>query len=90
MADYLLQKLVNSYKDDVSMDNARQGVGKGKLKIHKTCKSVTEQCFYDDLVYRIRKIVGKSNFSEQFRKLKLLTLIKEKDITSILCGRLHV
>ena len=25
--------------------------------------------FYGDLVYRIRKIVGKSNFSEQFRKL---------------------
>ena len=25
--------------------------------------------FYGDLVYRCRKIVGKSNFSEQFRKL---------------------
>ena len=25
--------------------------------------------FYGDLVYRIRKIVGKSNFAEQFRKL---------------------
>ena len=25
--------------------------------------------FYGDLVYRIRKIVGKSNLSEQFRKL---------------------
>ena len=25
--------------------------------------------FYGDLVYRIRKIVGKSDFSEQFRKL---------------------
>ena len=25
--------------------------------------------FYGDLVYRIRKIVGRSNFSEQFRKL---------------------
>ena len=25
--------------------------------------------FYGDLVYRFRKIVGKSNFSEQFRKL---------------------
>ena len=24
--------------------------------------------FYGDLVYRIRKIVGKSNFAEQFRK----------------------
>ena len=25
--------------------------------------------FYGDLIYRFRKIVGKSNFSEQFRKL---------------------
>ena len=29
----------------------------------------SEPEFYGDLVYRIRKIVGKSNFSEQFRKL---------------------
>ena len=27
--------------------------------------------FYGDLVYRIRKIVGKSNFSEQFRKERI-------------------
>ena len=32
-------------------------------------QSISERKFYDDLVYRIRKIVGKSNFSEQFRKL---------------------
>ena len=30
---------------------------------------ISEPEFYGDLVYRIRKIVGKSNFSEQFRKL---------------------
>ena len=30
---------------------------------------ISEPEFYDDLVYRIRKIVEKSNFSEQFRKL---------------------
>ena len=30
---------------------------------------ISEPEFYGDLVYRFRKIVGKSNFSEQFRKL---------------------
>ena len=30
---------------------------------------ISEPAFYVDLVYRFRKIVGKSNFSEQFRKL---------------------
>ena len=30
---------------------------------------ISEPEFYGDLVYKIRKIVGKSNFSEQFRKL---------------------
>ena len=29
---------------------------------------ISELAFYGDLVYRFRKIVGKSNFSEQFRK----------------------
>ena len=32
-------------------------------------QGISELEFYGDLVYRIRKIVGKSNFSEQFRKL---------------------
>ena len=32
-------------------------------------QGISEPEFYGDLVYRIRKIVGKSNFSEQFRKL---------------------
>ena len=32
-------------------------------------QGILEPEFYGDLVYRIRKIVGKSNFSEQFRKL---------------------
>ena len=30
---------------------------------------ISEPEFYGDLVYRFRKIVGKSNFSEQFREL---------------------
>ena len=32
-------------------------------------QDISELEFYGDLVYRFRKIVGKSNFSEQFRKL---------------------
>ena len=32
-------------------------------------RGISEPEFYGDLVYRFRKIVGKSNFSEQFRKL---------------------
>ena len=32
-------------------------------------QGISEPEFYGDLVYRIRKIVGKSNFSEQCRKL---------------------
>ena len=32
-------------------------------------QGILEPEFYGDLVYRFRKNVGKSNFSEQFRKL---------------------
>ena len=32
-------------------------------------QDILEPEFYGDLVYRFRKIIGKSNFSEQFRKL---------------------
>ena len=32
-------------------------------------QGISEPEFYGDLVYRFRKIVGKSKFSEQFRKL---------------------
>ena len=32
-------------------------------------QDISETEFYGDLVYRFRQIVGKSNFSEQFRKL---------------------
>ena len=31
-------------------------------------QGISESEFYGDLVYRIRKIVGKSNFSKQFKK----------------------
>ena len=32
-------------------------------------QGISEPEFYGDIVYRRRKIVGKSNFSEQFKKL---------------------
>ena len=38
-------------------------------------QGISEPEFYGDLVYRIIKTVGKSNFSEQFRKL--INRIKE-------------
>ena len=50
-------------------------------------KGISEPEIYGDLVYRFRKIVGKSNFLEHFRKL--LTVIKELAIVWILCSRLH-
>ena len=49
--------------------------------------SISEPEFYGDLVYRIRNICGKSNFRNNSESL--LTVIKEYDITHILCGRLH-
>ena len=39
-------------------------------------QGISEPEFYGDLVYRFRKNVGKSNFSEQFRKL--INLYKKK------------
>ena len=48
---------------------------------------ISELEFYGDLVYRFRKIVGKSNFSEQFRKL--INRYKSIGLAWILCGRLH-
>ena len=38
-------------------------------------QGISEPEFYDDLVYRFRKIVGKSNFWEQFRKLNRYKII---------------
>ena len=50
-------------------------------------QGISEPEFYGDLVYRFRKIVGKSNFSEQFRKL--INRYKRIGYSRILCGRLH-
>ena len=52
-------------------------------------QEISEPEFYGDLVYRFsQKHVGKSNFSEQLKKL--INRLKELDITKISCGRLHV
>ena len=50
-------------------------------------QGISEPEFYGDLLYRFRQIVGKSNFSEQFRKR--INRYKELDIAWILCDRLH-
>ena len=45
-------------------------VGKYNVSLRKLLQQgISEPEFYGDLVYRIRKIVEKSTFSEQFRKL---------------------
>ena len=46
-------------------------------------QGISETEFYDDLVYIIRKIVGKSNFSEHFRKY--INRYKKKDVTYSVC-----
>ena len=40
LADYLFHKFVNSWTDDISRDNARQGTGRNKLRTYRTFKSV--------------------------------------------------
>ena len=50
-------------------------------------QGISEPEFYGDLVYRFRKIVGKSKFRSNSENL--LTVIKELAIACILCGRLH-
>ena len=39
-----------------------------ELKVYFCKKVYMKRTFYSDLVYRLRKIVGNSNFSEQVRK----------------------
>ena len=50
-------------------------------------QGISEPEFYGDLVYILRKIVGKSNFSEQLREL--INRYKKMTIAWILCCRLH-
>ena len=44
------------------------------------------ECF-DDLVYKLKKIVGSNTFSAQF--IKIISLIKRLAITLMCCNRLH-
>ena len=46
---------------------------------------ITEPIFYGDLVYRFKRIVGKSNFSDQFKKITK----RYKGGTWISCDSLH-
>ena len=50
-------------------------------------QAISEPEFYGNLVYKFWKLAGKSNFSEQFRKL--INRYKKSVIAWILCGRLH-
>ena len=50
-------------------------------------QGLSEPEFYGDLVYRFRKNVGNSNFSEHFKKL--INRYKKLAVAWILCGRLH-
>ena len=43
--------------------------------------------FYGDLVYKLKKIVGSNNYSEQF--IKKFRIIKRLAITLMYCNRLH-
>ena len=43
--------------------------------------------FYGDLVYKLKKIVGSNNFSEQF--IKIIFHYKTLAITLMYCNRLH-
>ena len=51
-------------------------------------QGISEPVFYGDVMYRFRIIVGKSNFSEQFRKL-INRYKRIGYIGWILCDRLH-
>ena len=42
-------------------------------------QGISEPIFYDDLVYRFKRIVGKPNFSDQFKKI--IKRYKKLDIT---------
>ena len=50
-------------------------------------QGLSEPQFYDDLVYKLKKIVGSYNFSVQF--IKINDIIKRLDITLMYFNRLH-
>ena len=50
-------------------------------------QDISEPIFYGDLVYKFKRIVGKTNFSDQLKKIS--NVIKKVVITSISCDSLH-
>ena len=50
-------------------------------------QGLSEPDFYNDLVYKLKKIVGSNNFSAQF--IKKNPIIKRLAITLMYCNRLH-
>ena len=62
-ADVISQEMID-HVERLVLNNRRS-----KLPNLLLQQGISEPEFYGDLVYRFRKIVGKSNFSEQFRKL---------------------
>ena len=50
-------------------------------------QGISEPIFYGDLVYKFKRIVGKLNFSDQFKKI--VKRYKGLDITWISCDSLH-
>ena len=49
---------------------------------------ISEPIFYGDLVYKFKRIVGKPNFSDEFKTI--IKRCKKLDITCISCDSLHV
>ena len=54
-------------------------------------QGISEPLFYGDLVYKFKRIVGKSNFSDQFKKIlkRCHGIVIMLDITWISCDSLH-
>ena len=50
-------------------------------------QGISEPIFYGDLVYKFKRIVGKPNFSDQFKKT--VKRYKGLDIIWISCDSLH-
>ena len=50
-------------------------------------QGISEPVFYDNLVYKFKRIIGKPNFTDQFKLL--FNVIKEWDTTWISCDSLH-
>ena len=51
-------------------------------------QGISEQVFYGDLVYKFKRIVGKTNFSDRIKKI--IRRYKKLDVTWISCDSLNV